>query len=135
MEGEYAVIILPSGRKMWYPKATVRNVIDKWGRAKVEIRYMARDDKHGGMHWSKHYGGLIIENICQAIARDLLAHAMLRAEKELGVKTIMHVHDEQVVEDFRSWVEEIAHIMKQGAPWSSGMVLGAEGFVSTYYKK
>lgn len=84
-----------------------------------------------------------MENICQAVARDCLAEAMLRIEKEYPI--VMHVHDEVIVEvpkeNAKEHLDRIAYLMSNGVheeiqiPWAKGLLLTAEGFTSDFYKK
>jgi DNA polymerase len=84
------------------------------------------------------YGGKITENIVQAIARDLLADAMREMDSQ-DIDIVMHVHDEAVAESLESeadkTLELMCDIMSKGLPWAEGLPLGAEGYVTPYYKK
>ena len=82
------------------------------------------------------YGGKLVENLIQAIARDCLGAAMMRLEAA-GYKIVAHIHDEVVIdvpEDFGSY-DEVIEIMTKNEPWNSGLLMNADGFVSHYYKK
>lgn len=78
------------------------------------------------------WGGKLVENITQAVARDCLASALLRLDAA-GYKTVAHIHDEVIVEG--QDLEGVCRIMGQSLPWAPGLDLRAEGFVSPYYKK
>ena len=82
------------------------------------------------------YGGKLVENIVQAVARDCLAVAMLRL-KAAGYKIVMHVHDEVVLEMpyGTGSTEEVSKIMGEPIPWAKGLPLKAESYETTYYKK
>ena len=76
------------------------------------------------------------ENITQAVARDLLAHAMMNLEAA-GYPIVFHVHDEAVMElpiDLGS-VEEACAIMSQAPGWTEGLPLRADGYECEFYKK
>ena len=79
------------------------------------------------------YGGLIAENACQAVARDLLALSLLRLE-EAGYEVLLHVHDEVVVAGEHD-PEEIARIMCTLPEWAEGLPLAAHGGVLERYGK
>lgn len=82
------------------------------------------------------YGGLLVENAVQAIARDILAAAMLRLE-EAGYEIIMHVHDEIVAcvpRDFGSQAD-MARIMVQLPTWARGLPIAASGWQGERYRK
>ena len=82
------------------------------------------------------YGGKLVENIVQAIARDVLGEAMINLRNK-GFDIVMHVHDEIVleVENNVSSVEEVVEIMCEENKYLKGLKLKAEGFESNYYKK
>ena len=78
----------------------------------------------------------MVENIIQAVSRDILAEAMLRLEKA-GFDIVMHVHDEVVLEvpEGVSGVEEVNELMAVNPSWTMGLPLKAAGFESSFYKK
>ena len=82
------------------------------------------------------YGAKLCENIVQAVARDILAEAMLRLEKS-GFDIVCHVHDEVVLEvpEGVSSVDEVNRIMAEQPEWASDLPLAAAGFESPFYKK
>ena len=86
----------------------------------------------------KLYGGLLAENISQALARDVFADIMLRLEKK-GLKTIIHVHDEVVIEANKDDAEEVLGdviaAMKTPPTWLPDIPLEGEGKVLTRYEK
>lgn len=82
------------------------------------------------------YGGKLTENIVQAIARDCLVFAKYNLY-ERGYFTVMHVHDEVVIEsepEFSS-TEEVDKIMSMRPSWGKTIPLTAESYISRYYKK
>lgn len=125
-------ITLPSGRRLAYYAPNVKQ--SKFGGDAVTYKGVDQTKKV----WCDQdtYGGKIVENITQAVARDCMAYAMTRLH-EAGYKIVMHVHDEVVLEmPYGSGTEaEVAEIMSQGAPWAAGLPLAAEGYETEYYKK
>lgn len=123
---------LPSGRRLAYQRPTLRE-----GAFGMELVYeeVVRT-KAAGWGKEKTYGGKLVENITQAVARDCLMHALLRVTKA-GYKVVMHVHDELVLEAPEGFgsLEEVERIMAEPLPWAPGLPLGADGFESKYYKK
>jgi len=101
------------------------------------IKYKGLNDK-GLWTWIESYGGKLLENIVQAFARDVLAHAMLELDK-LGYSIVLHVHDEVVVEVPASEVEDaldkINEVLATPPAWASDLPLAAAGFTSKRYRK
>lgn len=121
-------IALPSGRRLAYPGAAMTGAT--YGR--TAITYMGLDTKR---KWSRieSYGPKFVENIIQAISRDILAYAIhnLREYFICG-----HVHDEVIVECREGTaVEEITDIMEQTPDWMPGLILRADGYETGYYRK
>ena len=82
------------------------------------------------------YGGSLVENLVQAIARDCLAHAMTTCDNA-GFDIVAHVHDEIILEVpvGQSSLEEVCELMSLPISWAEGLPLGADGFEGFYYKK
>lgn len=122
-------IELPSKRRLTYPKAKIG--MNRFGGESVVYEGIVVGNK-----WDKieSYGGKFVENIVQAIARDILAEAMMRLEKK-GFNIVMHIHDEVVIESDTSSIEEINEIMSLLPNWAPGLILDADGFESEFYKK
>lgn len=93
--------------------------------------------RHRFAVWDDEYEACrIVSNCTQAVARDCLAHAMLKLD-EAGYRIVMHVHDEVIIEApiGKGSLEDVIAIMTQNAPWNKGLPLAADGFESVYYKK
>ena len=122
-------IELPSKRRLAYPKAKIG--MNRFGGESVVYEGIVVGNK-----WDKieSYGGKFVENIVQAIARDILAEAMMRLEKK-GFNIVMHIHDEVVIESDSSSIEEVNQIMSVVPEWADGLILDADGFESEFYKK
>lgn len=150
--GEFLFIRLPSGRKIAYhlPKIEVREapwyevepILDDQGnvlvpgvKAKVpQFTFMGRCKFTTKWTRIAAHDGYITENIVQAIARDILALWMKRAD-EAGYNLIGHVHDEIIVEEDRNVINELNELIRQPIPWAPGLLLDAEGFIAKRYKK
>ncbi|MFR2891535.1 DNA polymerase [Peptoniphilus grossensis] len=122
-------IELPSKRRLAYPKAKIG--MNRFGGESIVYEGIVVGNK-----WDKieSYGGKFVENIVQAIARDILAEAMTRLE-EKGFNIVMHIHDEVVIESDSSSIEEVNQIMSVVPEWADGLTLDADGFESEFYKK
>ena len=124
-------ITLPSGRVLSYVRP--RMTTNRFGSESVSYEGVGTNRK-----WTRieSYGAKFCENIVQAMARDVLAEAMLRLEKS-GFDIVCHIHDEVVLEvpEGRSSVEEVNQIMAVCPDWCEGLPLKAAGFESPFYKK
>ena len=132
-EGNILFIKLPSGRRLSYirPKIDYDNIFNKY-----IITYEGVDPTTKKSKRLTTYGGKLVENIVQAIARDVLAQSMINL-KNHGFNIVMHVHDEIVleVEENVSSIEEVCEIMCKENKYLKGLKLKADGFESKYYKK
>ena len=123
-------IVLPSGRKLVYVKP--RMGINRYGNESVTYEGVGAQKK-----WTRleSYGPKFVENIVQAIARDILAEAMRRLDDH-GYRIVMHIHDEAVIEaPADASLENICHIMGQAPEWANGLILRADGYICDFYKK
>lgn len=131
---DFLTITLPSKRKLFYVKPTLGE-----GRFGQEaIYYYGLDQNTKKWTQLQTYGGKLVENCVQAIARDCLAENMMRLY-QAGYKIVMHIHDEVVLEipeeNSEDTLENICNIMGQPISWAPGLLLRADGFTSKYYKK
>lgn len=122
-------IQLPSGRKLSYIKS--RLTTNRFGSTSVEYDGVLPTKKWGAI---ESYGGKFTENVVQAIARDLLTHA-LHTVAVAGHQIVMHVHDEIVVETATATVDEICTLMATPPEWASGLPLDADGYACDFYMK
>lgn len=127
-------ISLPSGRKLYYIDPAVGE--NRWGGP--SITYMGVNDKN---KWGRieTYGGKLVENVVQAIARDCLAQAIEHLEAA-GLPVVFHIHDEVVIDTpaFDSnavMLDKVVKIMSTPIPWAEGLPLGADGWVGAFFKK
>ena len=125
-------IRLPSGRRLAYARPRIE--ADDEGRD--GITYADVKEKEGALIRLRTYGGKLVENIVQAIARDCLAAAMTRLEAE-GYQIVMHIHDEVVIECPADAcdLDNVCRIMGQPIDWAPGLILTADGYITDYYKK
>lgn len=122
-------IRLPSGRFLCYPSPR----IDEKGN----ISYMGENPYTRQWSRVKAYAGKFFENICQAVARDILYNAMPLAE-EAGFPIVLHVHDELVTEPLDKkelTVDNLSDIMAAPVAWAPGLPLAAAGFEDYRYRK
>ena len=129
---DFLTIRLPSGRKLYYAHPSLgQNQLGK-----PSITYMGMDQTTKKWKLIETYGGKLVENCVQAIARDCLAEAIERLEAA-NYPVVFHVHDEVVVECAaeRASLDDIAAIMGQPVSWAPDLPLGADGWVGAFYKK
>jgi DNA polymerase len=83
------------------------------------------------------YGGLIVENQVQAIARDLMAHGMTLAEAHPNYQIVLSVHDELLAEGPKDAgsVHEFETLMSSTPTWAKGCPVSAEGWSAFRYRK
>ncbi|QGS35291.1 DNA polymerase [Corynebacterium xerosis] len=123
-------ITLPSGRTLVYPGARLGT--NRFGKPSVQFRGIGMNRK---FQTEETYGGKLTENITQAVARDLLAHA-LGVVADAGHTITSHVHDEIIVEaPPETTVEEICQLMAETPDWAEGLPITADGFECAYYRK
>lgn len=128
---------LPSGRCIAYPHPALIDDMTPWGQEKTSLTYKTVGLSRKFERTST-YGGKLAENITQAVARDLLAEALLRvdADPSLG-EIVMHIHDEIVCEApaGEGDLEKMMDVMKVLPKWAKGLPMGAEGWVGRRFKK
>ena len=118
---------LPSGRVLTYWGA----YLDKDGK----ICFMGQNQTTRKWEKTDTWGGKLVENIVQAVARDCLAVAMVRLDAT-GYKIVFHVHDEVVIEapDGSRW-QDAADIMGEPIDWAPGLLLRGDGYETKFYMK
>jgi len=126
---DFLTVTLPSGRKLFYVRPFLAE--NDFGKEAIHYWGMNQESKK----WEKigTYGGKLTENIVQAVARDCLAETLRRLHVA-GHQTVMHIHDE-VVLDTACSLEEITDLMGEGISWAPGLPLKADGFITEYYMK
>ncbi|WP_460998686.1 DNA polymerase [Trueperella pyogenes] len=129
VESGVLFVTLPSGRQLAYVKPAVG--VNRFGGQCITYRGVS-----AGHKWSTidTYGPKLVENIVQAIARDLLAGAIARV-RGAGHKVVMHIHDEIVVETADATVDQISGLMCDPPRWAEGLPLEADGYQCDFYKK
>lgn len=128
----YLTVELPSGRKLFYPGPH------------IEQNHFGKDAVHFYTQYNtawvqdSTYGGKLVENITQAVARDCLA-VTLRRLKDAGYEIIMHIHDEAVMEipntNPKEELEKVNALFSEPISWAPGLHLSSAGFTNDYYMK
>ena len=124
-------IVLPSRRSIFYPNPHYV-IRDGWGES------LAYTTTMGAKQFDKTlYGGLIVENVVQAVSRDLMCHAMLNLDRA-GFSITMTVHDEIVTEEPEEYFKleaQIEEIMCAPPFWGREIPIEVEGYNSYRYRK
>jgi DNA polymerase len=128
MVDHWLTIILPSGRRIWYPYAHITTGQTKFGRTVEQIVF------EGANHREHTYGGKIVENIVQATCRDILANGLTGAMRA-GHCVVGHTHDEILTIGKRINVDKLCDDVCRLPRWSAGMPLAAKGFTTPFYWK
>jgi DNA polymerase len=129
---------LPSGRAITYHGVKWERyvVVDpKTGKMVHKEGWRYADPKNPFNYRQRigTYGGRLTENATQAVARDIMAEALVRLEDK-GFRPVAHVHDEIIVEGEHD-VEEIKAIMTEVPSWAEGLPIDGEGFTCARYRK
>jgi len=122
------LITLPSRRRLAYVKPRI--AINEKGFECLMYNGVTDSKKWATI---ETYGAKLVENIVQAVSRDILTYAM-QALKHYFI--VCHVHDEVVIEtDDNVSLDDVCRQMSQVPPWADGLVLGADGFECSFYRK
>lgn len=129
VDGDSRHLRLPSGRAISYHGCKWTWVNGAYGRRR-EASFL--DPKKSGMR-VRTYGGKLSENVTQAVARDVLAAALVRLDNA-GLPVVGHVHDEVLVEG-KSRLERTRQLMTEVPAWATGLPINGEGFTTARYRK
>ena len=129
---DFLTITLPSRRKLFYARPELGT--NQWGRPSIIYYGVNQTTKQ----WTplETYGGKLVENCVQAIARDCLAIAIEHLE-EAGFPVVFHVHDECVIDcpEDKADLNAVAKIMTQPISWAPDLPLNADGWVGGFFRK
>lgn len=129
---DFLTVTLPSKRKLFYVKPFL--TANDFGRE--SINYFGLNQTTKKWEQVPTYGGKLVENIVQAIARDCLAVTLERLAA-VNYATVFHIHDEVVLDVPKEYadLERVIDLMRQPINWAPGLPLNADGFVADYYQK
>lgn len=137
MQKPFLVMHLPSGRNLYYLRPKLVPKETPFGNINLALTYETQDKSGRGVRTST-YGGKLVENAVQALARDLLVYGMVLTDKA-GLDICMHVHDQIVCVAEKDKAEEqlqtLIKCMTTPPDWCKDMPLAAEGDISWFFKK
>ena len=131
---DFLTVELPSGRRLFYAHpflAPAKNFPDRqslhyWGVNQTGKKWAQTDT----------WGGKLVENITQAVARDCLAETLIRLRDKHNMTAVFHVHDEVIMEvDRADDLDTILEVMAEPIDWAPGLPLKGAGFICDYYQK
>jgi len=125
MDGEFLRMVLPSGRTLAYHRPQVN--------AENKLTFMAQNPVTHKWEREETWGGKLVENATQAVARDIMVEAMFRLIKTYRI--LFTIHDELVLESKTGSVEEILKIVRVIPAWAAGCPINAECKETRRYEK
>lgn len=136
-ERPFLFCYLPSGRRLAYPFPQVKKKATPWGEMRLQLSFEGMNPITHQWGRQTTYGGSLVENVVQAIARDLLASALVRCECSNVYVPVLSVHDEVVTEARQGTgsVEEFTALMVELPEWAVGCPVKAESWTGFRYRK
>ena len=123
---------LPSGRKLAYVYPEIQYKLTPWFEKRPALYHYSVNPISEKWELGGTYGGRLVENITQAVARDFLVEAMLRIENA-GYRIVLTVHDEIVAENEKGSLEEFENLMSEIPAWGKGCPIKVAGWVGPRY--
>ncbi len=138
--GKHLFCKLPSGRKLCYPFAELGERKTPWGEMRECVTFKGESPFSRQWEASDTYGGKLVENVVQAVARDLLAAALVRVDRLTPHwLPVFMCHDELVCEvpgaPSEAKARELEGLICELPTWASGLPVAAEGFAASRYRK
>lgn len=138
--GGYLIIMLPSGRRLWYPRVKLNHswtIIVKGRPVEMHGKISYMGVKNAQWMRIKTHPGFLVENIIQALARDILVYGAMCAEQS-GYPILLSVHDELISEtpdNDKYSVEELNKLICIRQKWAKDLPLFADGYSAQRYRK
>lgn len=138
LEDGWLTARLPSGRKLWYFNPQPGRKAVPWDENDIRICWTYQQMKTGQFKTIYAFGGLLTENVVQALARDMMVHAMFQLEAN-GFPIVLTVHDEIVCEPLIANADEkaFAQIMQDRPQWAKDLQvpISVETWAGDRYRK
>lgn len=126
---------LPSGRRLAYYGPKIKYEKTPWGEPAPKLYHWGVDSYTHKWVFSSTYGGALTENVTQAIARDLMAEAMLRIDSA-GFDIVLSVHDELLTENKPGKdIKAFEALMSELPAWAAGCPVKSKGWSGERYRK
>jgi DNA polymerase len=126
---------LPSGRCLWYRRPSLGLKRVPWSEEPVESLCFYGENDYSNWGPQDTYGGKLVENVTQAVARDLIAEALVRANQR-GFDPVLTVHDELVCDVPPGGPSGVLDaLLCESAAWADGLPVKAAGFATQRYRK
>jgi DNA polymerase len=137
MGGKFLYCTLPSGRNLAYPYPQVKQRKTPWDEWKSALTFMGVNPLNRQWQSQQTYGGCLVENIVQGLARDLMAAAMARCEASGVYQPVLSVHDEAVCEahPILGDVHFFERLVSEVPDWAAGLPVAAEAWTGPRYRK
>lgn len=130
---------LPSGRCLSYPEPAIKQKGVPWSDTETQpsLTFMGFDPVYHQWRRQSAYGGLLVENQTQAIARDVMADSFKRLLRGKKYRPVLTVHDEILAYVLTGLgnIKEFESIMAKTEAWAAGLPVRAEGWAGRRYKK
>ncbi len=147
-KASFLFLQLPSSRVLTYPYPRIMEIETPWGAMKEALTFKTQPtisnvgkivpDPSNTTKWARvsTYGGMLAENITQAVARDVMAEAMVRVEAA-GYPVVLTVHDEVLAEPLEEFgsIEEFNALMAVPPKWADGLPITVDGWQGRRYRK
>lgn len=124
---------LPSGRKLYYPYPEVHQ--PQRGQRSTRLSFMTTHAKTHQWIEEDTYGGKLVENAVQATARDYMADAIVRCERQGKYEIVLTNHDEMLAQARNGSAEEFAALVSQCEPWAHDLPISAAAWTGKRYRK
>lgn len=133
--GQFLYCQLPSGRRLAYYKPRVEMVRNKFGTDKMTLTYLTLDAKTKQLVRRPSYGGLLTENLVQAISRDIMVSAMFNVKND-NIDIVLTVHDELLLEcETTVEIDRVTQLMTRPLHWAKNLPLAVNAWRGKRYGK
>ena len=136
VRGQFLWCLLPSGRRLAYALPQLKMRETPWGEMRPSLTFMGTTAYVKRWHRYNSYGGMLVENNVQALARDIMVHGMRNVEAG-GYPIILTVHDEVLADtpEGHGSLDDFLTRLTSTPPWAAGCPVAAEGWEGLRWRK